>query len=65
MSWVFPGRADVFARLLWLVSILMSEDLPTFDLPINAYSGIGSFGHLLTSELLIMNSAEVIFISGI
>jgi hypothetical protein len=37
--------------------MLISEDFPTLDRPINAYSGKGSFGHLLTSELLIINSA--------
>jgi hypothetical protein len=42
--------------------MLINEDFPTFDLPINAYSGMGSFGHLLTSELLMMNSAVLIFI---
>ena len=53
---------DVFAKFLFPVSMLIKEDLPTFDLPIKAYSGKGSFGHLLTSELLIINSAVFIFI---
>jgi hypothetical protein len=41
--------------------MFIRDDFPTFDLPIKAYSGSGSLGHLLTSELLIINSAEVIF----
>ncbi|ESU20157.1 hypothetical protein FCR2A7T_15730 [Flavobacterium cauense R2A-7] len=42
--------------------MLIKEDFPTLERPIKAYSGKGSFGHLLTSELLIINSAVLIFI---
>ena len=35
--------------------------MPTFERPMNAYSGIGSFGHLATLVLLITNSADLIF----
>ncbi len=53
--------ADVMARPLRLVSIFMRLDLPTFERPMNAYSGMLCCGHLLTSVLLITNSA--LFIS--
>ena len=42
--------------------MLIKEDFPTFDLPIKAYSGRFSFGHLKTSVLLMTNSADFIFI---
>ena len=42
--------------------MFINEDLPTLDLPIKAYSGIDSLGHLETSVLLIINSADRIFI---
>ena len=61
MSMVFPGVADVMANPLRLVSMLMRLDLPTFDRPMNAYSGSVPAGHFLTSELLMINSALVIF----
>jgi len=60
MSWVFPGRPLVFAKLFRCINILMSDDFPTFDLPIKAYSGSLSLGHLATSLLLIINSADLI-----
>jgi hypothetical protein len=62
MSCVLPGLPEILAKFFLSVNILINDDLPTFDLPINAYSGKGSFGHLLTSELLIINSADLIFI---
>jgi hypothetical protein len=52
----------MFWLIFWLVNIFINEDFPTFDLPIKAYSGKRSLGHLLTSELLITNSAVLIFI---
>ena len=57
MSRVLPGVDDVIASLELPVSILMRLDLPTFDLPMNAYSGIFPSGHFDTSVLLMMNSA--------
>jgi hypothetical protein len=49
MKWlivlVLPGCPDVFASLDQPVIILMSDDLPTFDLPINANSGLEDSGH--------------------
>ena len=53
--------ADVMAKPLRLVSMFMRLDLPTFERPMNAYSGMLCCGHLLTSVLLITNSA--LFIS--
>src|SRR5690606_747352 len=44
ISWVLPGLPEVLARLLRSVSILIKEDFPTFERPINAYSGSGSLG---------------------
>lgn len=45
------------------MSILMRLDLPTFDLPMNAYSGFVSFGHIETIGELSVNSAFFISIS--
>lgn len=61
MSWVFPGRPEVFAKLFRSVSIFIKDDLPTLDRPIKAYSGKGSLGHLATSVLLITKFADLIF----
>jgi hypothetical protein len=36
---VLPGVEDVIANLFLPVSILIRLDLPTFDLPMKAYSG--------------------------
>lgn len=47
------GFCDVFARPRDLVSMFISEDFPTFDLPINAYSGTLESGHCETFALLI------------
>ena len=62
ISIVLPGVAEVFARFFLSVSILINEDLPTFDRPMNAYSGILPSGHFRTSLLLIMNFASLITI---
>ncbi len=52
INWVLPGVFDVLASLDWFVSILMSEDLPTFDRPIKAYSGLSGVGQPSTLGLL-------------
>ena len=59
---VFPGACDVLASLLLFASILISDDLPTLERPINAYSGNFGSGHLLISVLLTVNSADFIII---
>jgi hypothetical protein len=41
------GVEEVFASFLWLVMVLISEDFPTFDRPINAYSGKSGSGQSL------------------
>jgi hypothetical protein len=41
--------------------MFINEDFPTFERPINAYSGILSLGALVTLLLLIINSADFIF----
>eukprot|EP00825_Cyclidium_porcatum_P025728 TRINITY_DN27885_c0_g1_i2.p1 TRINITY_DN27885_c0_g1~~TRINITY_DN27885_c0_g1_i2.p1 ORF type:complete len:124 (+),score=20.82 TRINITY_DN27885_c0_g1_i2:47-373(+) len=58
-------RTDTLANPFWPTSILMSDDLPTFDRPINAYSGRSGAGHFLTSVLLIKKRACLIIESGI
>jgi hypothetical protein len=65
MSCVLPGVPDVFARVLTLVSILMSEDFPTLLLPIKAYSGKVGAGHFSTLVLLNKNLASVMFMVGV
>jgi hypothetical protein len=41
--------------------MLMSDDLPTLLLPINAYSGLSAAGHLSTLGLLMTYWEEVMF----
>lgn len=62
MSCVLPGVAEVLAIDFRLHSILIKEDLPTFERPINAYSGISGFGHFSKLVLLTTNSASLIII---
>jgi hypothetical protein len=62
MSWVLPGVPEVLARPFLEVNMLINDDLPTFDLPIKANSGLPSSGHLLTSVLEMVNSALLICI---
>lgn len=62
MSCVLPGLPEVFAKLFRLVSMLISDDLPTLDRPIKAYSGKLLLGHLATSLLLITKVADLISI---
>ena len=58
---VLPGLDEVFARFFLLQIVLINEDLPTLDLPIKAYSGIAACGHLLTSVLLMIKRADLIY----
>lgn len=60
--WVFPGVADVFASLLWFISMFIRDDLPTFERPIKAYSGLSGFGQPAIVGLLIKYLAERISI---
>ncbi len=62
-SRVFPGFAEVIASFRLAVSIFMSEDLPTLDLPMNANSGNRCFGLSDTLVLLPAKSASLTFIS--
>ena len=62
MSSVLPGVALVFASFRLLVSILIRLDLPTFERPMNAYSGFVSFGHIDTTGADSENSACLISI---
>ena len=45
MHCVFPGWDEVLANVLSPHSILIRLDLPTFDRPMNANSGMSVFGH--------------------
>ena len=60
MSSVLPGVDDVLASLRLFVSMLMRLDLPTFDLPMKAYSGFVSLGHIDTIGAESVNSACLI-----
>jgi hypothetical protein len=40
--------------------MLMSDDFPTLERPMKAYSGNLSLGHFETSLLLVTNSADLI-----
>ena len=62
MSKVFPGVADVLANFLLFVNILIRLDFPTFDLPMKAYSGLLSLGHIDSMGALRVNSAFFISI---
>ena len=57
MSSVFPGVCEVLAIFLLLHSMLISDDLPTFERPMKAYSGTSVAGHMATSGLLTSNFA--------
>jgi hypothetical protein len=60
-SLVLPGLLDVMASFLFLQSMLISDDLPTFDLPMKANSGNFCFGFSEILVLLPENNASVIF----
>lgn len=62
MSKVLPGVEDVLASFLLRESILIKLDLPTLDLPINAYSGLVSLGHIDSRGDDSVNSAVLISI---
>jgi hypothetical protein len=65
MSCVLPGVLEVLASLLWLVSILMRDDFPTLERPMNAYSGRSGLGQPSTVGLLMRYVALVISIYNI
>jgi hypothetical protein len=44
--WVLPGFSDVLAYDFLFIKALISDDLPTLDLPENAYSGMEFSGSL-------------------
>ena len=60
---LLPGVEDVMASLLLPLKLLISDDLPTFDLPMNANSGNRLFGFCETFVLLPANFASETFIS--
>src|SRR5574344_1783022 len=52
---VFPGVDEVCASLLLLHNIFISDDFPTFDLPMNANSGNFSAGLSFKNWQLCLN----------
>jgi hypothetical protein len=45
----FAWRHRSLRKFLELVSMFIREDLPTFDLPMKANSGLSGAGHFVTS----------------
>lgn len=58
MVLVFPGCTEIFASFDHPVSMFISEDFPTFDLPMNPNSGLSEVGHSFNEGLLVINFAE-------
>ena len=59
ISLVLPGVDETMAMSFFCPeSMLMSDDLPTFDLPTKANSGSDAGGHSSSTEALVSNSAE-------
>ena len=63
-SLVLPGLLEVIASFLLRQSMLIRDDFPTFDLPMNANSGNFCFGFSETLVLLPEKRASVIFIKN-
>ena len=59
---VLPGVEDVIASFRFPHRVLISEDLPTLDLPMKANSGNFRFGFCEIRVLLPANTASEIFI---
>ena len=59
---VLPGVADVMANAFLCVSILIKLLFPTLLLPISAYSGKFTSGHISARLLLVIKSAVLICI---
>src|SRR5688500_11859142 len=57
-NWVCPGRDEIFARALRPASRLSSDDLPTFDRPMQGNSGSRGGGHAEMSDALVSKTAE-------
>jgi hypothetical protein len=57
-----PGCADVLARDFLFISALISEDLPTFDFPENAISGLSFLGSTLVIPQTVSKLALLIII---
>src|ERR1043165_3599422 len=62
MVCVLPGLELTFASFVFPVIILMSDDLPTLERPMKAYSGLSGFGQAATFTLEIRYSADRISI---
>ncbi len=57
-----PGSFDTRASLSLFVMLFMSEDLPTFDLPMTANSAYLPLGQSATAALLLASLDEVILV---
>lgn len=59
-----PGVFEIIARPVLPVRVLMREDLPTFERPMTANSGMARFslGHCSMAVLLLTNSACFTFV---
>ncbi len=53
-----PGSLDTRANLELLVRQLRSDDLPTFERPMTANSGLRSRGQSATAALLVTNTED-------
>ena len=62
ISWVFPGVDEVFASLRLPHNMLISDDLPTLERPMNANSGSLREGFWLALVQLPANFASVMVI---
>ena len=62
MLCVLPGVFEVRAKPLRCKSELMSEDLPTFERPRKAISGLPSVVQCSLANALLINSDDKIFI---
>jgi GTP-binding protein EngB required for normal cell division len=62
INFVLPGLTDVLDSVQLFVSVFISDDLPTFDLPIIANSGKSDIGHSSNFDALFTKTALDIII---
>ena len=63
-SWVRPGVREVFANPFTPTRALITEDLPTLDLPANAISGTVGAGNPVDAAADVTKTAFLAFIAG-
>jgi hypothetical protein len=59
---VFPGVEEILAKPSTPVIMFISDDLPTFERPMKAYSGRSAFGQLFNAGKLPKNFIVLIII---